>query len=530
MWRKGWRKQVWEQLDQKWDMIIIGGGITGAGIFKLATQLGFKALLIEKHDFAYGTSSRSSKLVHGGLRYLNNFQFKVCYESVQERERLIKSNPYLVSPLAFILPIYQRYNNSTWKFELALSIYDLFAKRRMHGKYNRQEIENRFPLLNKIDLTNVLYYYDAVVDDARLVLCTLRDGIKSGGLAINYVSAEKLIFDKNNKVIGILIKNQEHKENERTKEIFGSAIINATGPWSDNLRMNFTNSKIIRKLRGSHLIFAKEKLPIEKAYLFIHPVDGRALFAIPWENITIIGTTDLDHPAEYEKNKPEPFITQGEIDYLLTAVNTIFPKLDLSEKDILSTFSGLRPIVCSRSVDPSKASRMHKILFENGLYTIAGGKLTTYHRMAMDLLKQIIHKNPISIKEKEQQIASIPNLKLSDNLNISEEVFLRLSGRLGNTLPEMLERSNPEEFTKIGKSMITWAELRWAVREEGVIHLDDLLLRRTRIGLLCKNGAEKFQKRIQSIVQEELSWGKNEWKTEWEKYKLLWSQCYYLPD
>ncbi|HEY59933.1 MAG TPA: glycerol-3-phosphate dehydrogenase/oxidase [Anaerolineae bacterium] len=529
MWNRGWRELAWDQLDQKWDMIIIGGGITGAGIFRLASQLGLKVLLIEKHDFAYGTSSKSSKLVHGGLRYLKNYQFKVTYESVQERQRLLKIDPNLVLPLVFVLPVYKYYDIPTWKFELALAIYDFFGRKRAHGKFANQDIEKCCPQLNKTDLTDVLFYHDAVVDDARLVLCTLRKGVENGGLVINYAYVQKLISNRKGKVIGVLINDQESLGKNRYKEIFGSVIINATGPWSDDLRKHFTNQKIIRKLRGSHLIFPKNKLPIEQAYLLNHPSDGRSIFAIPWENTTIIGTTDLDHPEEYERLKPEPFITIEEVDYLLTGINTVFPQIKLSEKDILSTFSGLRPIVNSGSVDPSKASRAHKIIAEHGFYTIAGGKLTTYLRMAEDLVKRVSHEVSLPHKAKKQICTEKPTYQLPSKLNISKDEIMRLSGRLGNDLQAFLSHSKPEEFSKIDNTNTTWAELRWSALEEGILHLDDLLLRRTHIGLLCENGAKKYQKRIQTIIQAELGWDNFKWKEEWKKYIMLWNQCYYLP-
>ena len=517
------RDELWDKLDQTWDLIIIGGGITGAGIFNLASRKGLKTLLVEQRDFAFGTSSRSSKLVHGGLRYLKNLQFNVTRESVWERERLLNVFPNLIKRMPFILPIYQRYKFPVWQAKLSLRLYDKFAGIKQHGELDKQNLEKRCKSLDKNNLSKAFYYHDAVVDDSRLVIRNLFDGFCENSFAINYAKAEHLLFNKSNQVKGIFLKDMVHKS--PIKEVFGNHVINATGIWADEVRKDVATSKIIRKLRGSHLIFSNHRIPINDAFLMFHPIDGRSLFAIPWESSTIIGTTDLDHPKEHERKRPEPFITSTEIDYLLFAANTLFPDLHLSEKDIISTYSGLRPIVFSREESPSKASRKHKIISEDGLTTIAGGKLTTYFRMAHDVLRNINVK--INLPAKPYYSIS---KSLKYNTKYSTQYYQRLSGIYGNYFTEFLESIKTDEINTIADTSYCWAELRWALREEYVFHLEDLLLRRTRIGNLCPSGGTHFEKEIKHIVQSELHWDEKKWKDEWDKYQNLWHDCYYLPN
>jgi len=343
-------------LEKNWDAIIIGGGITGAGIFRELSRMGYHVLLLDQADFAFGTSSRSSKLVHGGLRYLANAQFQVTYESVREREHLQKEFPNLVKPLEFLIPIFERYKHGAAFFNMGLNVYDIFGSKWKHGSYALDELESLYPSLNKQELQSVLYYYDAEVDDSRLVMRVINEGMAFGGKALNYCKAVGLLRDHSEMVRGVQVQDVLTGEE---KELFATVIINATGPWTDELRSQVIDESVIRKLRGSHFLISQERLPIHQAFTLFHPRDGRALFIIPWQGTTMVGTTDLDHPSSFEREKPEPFMTKNEMEYLLTAVKTIFPAAAIDESDIISSFAGLRPIVTMGDMAPSKASRTH---------------------------------------------------------------------------------------------------------------------------------------------------------------------------
>ena len=273
------REDIWSQLDREWDVIVIGGGITGAGIFNLSSGKGLRTLLIEQKDFAYGTSSRSSKLVHGGLRYLKNHQYGVTFESVKERERLLTIYPYLVRKVPFIWPNFVEYEISSWQVKISLFLYDLFAQKHQHGQLSRSDFEKSNAIIRNFNLKDIYFYHDAVVDDARLVFRTINEGIKNRGFAINYAKVENVLLDKHNKVRGVSIIDAEGKL--PSKEVEAKFVINAADPWSDDIRQSISDKRIIRKLRGSHLLFTNERIPISNGLLMFHPQDKRAIFAIP---------------------------------------------------------------------------------------------------------------------------------------------------------------------------------------------------------------------------------------------------------
>ena len=240
-------------------------------------------LLVEAHDYAFGTSSRSSKLVHGGFRYLKNRQFSVTRESVRERERLLRQAKYLVTPLYFLLPSLGFSRATRQVFRLGVTIYDLLAPKWAHGDLSPNQIHRICPQLTNDRLNAGFYYYDAEVDDARLVLRVIQEGIAAGGTALNYTGAETLLFQQNGQVAGALLRDNAPSGNGQTTEVFARVVINATGPWSDELRGQVDQPPRIRKQRGSHLIFPWAKLPLAQAITLLHPRDKRAMFVFPWE-------------------------------------------------------------------------------------------------------------------------------------------------------------------------------------------------------------------------------------------------------
>ncbi len=523
MWKENWRDNVWSTIDQPWDIVIIGGGITGAGILREAARLGQKALLVEQADFAWGTSSRSSKLVHGGLRYLKEGKIRLTRDAVREREQLLNDGPGLVEPLDFLLATYDGEHPGRLIYSAGLTIYDLLAMRWSHRYYSAQEFNLMAGQLAQEGLEGGFRYGDAQTDDARLVLRVIREAVAGGATAINYVRAEALIRDAEEKVAGVRLHDLV---GERTVEIRGKVTINASGAWADQLRMPQDKQERIRPLRGSHLIFPGWRLPVAQAVSFLHPRDHRPVFILPWEGVTLVGTTDVDHGDSLDR---EPAINGEEVAYLMAAVEARFPALHVTLDDVLSTYAGVRPVIGSGKAEPSKESRDHVIWNESGLITVTGGKLTTFRVIAEDVLdaaRDLLPELP----------ALDPQTPILDAAGwVETEPYLsaaearRLHGRYGRETAEFLESARLDELRPIAQTNILWAELRWAARAEGVVHLADLLLRRVRLGLIVEAGGMAHIERIRAICQSELGWSDSRWAEEEGAYRLLWACCYSLP-
>ena len=525
---------------QEWDVIVIGGGIVGAGILQEATRRGLKALLIEQQDFAWGTSSRSSKMVHGGLRYIAQGDIKLTKHALQERERLLKEAPGLINRMGYYFVLKQGQFPGRFIMNTLLFFYDWLAGIKDHRFFDINETIKKFPTLTKDKLTGSCYYTDSTVDDSRLVMRILQESIHAGAQAINYVKATTLVKDPTTKqVIGLKIQDSSH--NAKESEIFtleSKVVINATGAWADRLRSEVINEKRVRPLRGSHLVVAHAKLPIDAALTILHSDDKRPVFVYPWEGVTIIGTTDLDHQDNLDN---EAKISQAEMDYLLRVVSENFPMNIITYQDIISTFSGVRPVISSDkyfSKQASKERRDHAIWAEDGLVTASGGKLTTFRLTAIEALNAAlpwlntcVRNNQKNNKQNDDKVFSNQSFdELFPNKHKHSQAWLqRLIGRYGNNAPLIVTQKNKVEALTIENTQFCLAECRWAIKNEAVIHLDDLLLRRTRLGLLLKNGAETLFSQLADIFQQELGWDNTKWQDEVTRYKAIWQKSYYLP-
>jgi glycerol-3-phosphate dehydrogenase len=532
-WNSDWRERTWDALDEdEWDVAVVGGGITGAGILREAARLKLRALLVEQRDFAWGTSSRSSKLVHGGLRYLKSGQIGLTRASVQGREQLLAQGPGLIDPLGFLLAQYKDDSAGRLLYGAGLTIYDLMALQWSHRYYSPQDFQMLAPYISPTGLRGGFQYMDAQTDDARLVLRILREASGDGGVALNYVRAEELVHD-DNALVGIQVSDLLA---QRTKTIRARVIINATGAWADTLRVQVGAERRIRPLRGSHLIFPAWRFPVAQAVSFMHPFDGRPVFAFPWEGVTLLGTTDVDCPPPLEH---DPCITAEEVAYLMAAVAAHFPTLDLSLDDVLATFAGIRPVIGSGKVDPSDESRDHVIWQENGLLTVTGGKLTTFRQVAREALEQVcgrlyggdaeLAKSQQALLHEDVPVLNPVNLEFPAEAALPEETQRRLLGRYGIDALDLVAAAGPDELILIPGAVVLWAELRWAARAEAVAHLDDLLLRRARLGLLLPRGGAEQLPRIRAIVQPELGWEDARWESEEAAYKALIATAYSLP-
>jgi glycerol-3-phosphate dehydrogenase len=530
---KAGREATWSKLRRDWDLLIVGGGITGAGLLREAARLGLKALLVEQRDFAWGTSSRSSKLVHGGLRYLKEGDLLLTRAAVQEREELLEEGPGLIDPLGFLLSVYKGDSPGRVLYGLGLSVYDLLAMRWSHTYHPPEDFQLLAPHISRKGLRGGFRYGDAQTDDARLVLRVLFEAVAAGGEAINYVSAEELLFREDpatgrRAVAGAVLRDLA---GDRRAEVRARVVVNATGAWADMLRSGVQAPPRMRPLRGSHLIFPAWRLPVAQALCFIHPADSRPVFIFPWEGITLVGTTDVDH---LEDLREEPAISPDEAAYLLAAVEAQFPKLNLKPEDVISTFAGVRPVIGTGKADPSQESRDHVVWDEEGLLTVTGGKLTTFRLIARDVLQAIRSRLPENAASRLEMIEDAPaldpvSMDLLRETALDEKARKRIIGRYGAGAADLVAGASPGELDAIPGTNTLWAELRWACRSEGVVRLDDLLLRRVRIGNLLPYGGAEFLERIRPICREELGWDDDRCREEERSYLELWKSCYSMP-
>ncbi|WP_018086405.1 glycerol-3-phosphate dehydrogenase/oxidase [Desulfurispora thermophila] len=506
-----WRHDLAHQLAGPWDLVVIGGGISGVAILWLAAEAGLKALLLEQKDFAWGTSSRSGKLVHGGLRYLRHGQFGLTRAAVREREWLLRAFPALVQPQSFVIPFQQGEFLLPLSCRLGLAVYDRLAGRKSRSRYNSRQLEQAVPLLAVGKWHQGLAYLDARTDDARLVMQVLLNALACGGRAVNYVRAVDLLIDRAGRVCGLVARDEE-TGNEF--EISARVVINATGAWVDSLRRSLGREPLIRPLRGSHLIFSAHKIPLEQGINLFHPRDRRPLYIFPWLGAVLVGTTDLDHRGELSE---EPCISYEEKEYLLEAVQFTFPHLGLSEKDVLATFAGVRPVVGSGKKDPSREKRDMLVKDESGLITVTGGKLTTFRLMAQKALAMA-----------GIRAAGVPG-RLATGKGETEAIQ---SARL--ELPRIFWNGattggagGPDDL--IAGTPYTWRELAHVAAREMVVHLDDLLLRRLRLGILLPDGGAALLPGIKERVLALLGWNEDRWQEEVNRYLKLRQSAYSLP-
>jgi len=513
------------QLDQPWDLLVIGGGITGAGIALEAARRGIKTLLVEQRDFAWGTSSRSSKLVHGGLRYLQQGQVHLTRDSVREREHLLRQARGLVDPQSFAFANYPGRKPARWLLQVGLALYDALAGRRERHSYACDEFTLLAPHITSADLQGGVCYTDAKTDDARLVLRVLQEARDHGCVALNYVAVRQLLRSGTGALAQVTGVELVDALDGTTQRVNARVVVNATGAWADRLRAEQGAAPKLRPLRGSHLLLPAWRLPVAQAVSLMHPRDGRPVFVYPWEGATLVGTTDVDHRTDLQD---EARITEAEVEYLLELLAFAFAPLQLTRADVLASYAGVRSVIDSGKADPSKEVRDHAVWLENGLLTVTGGKLTTFRLIALDALKHLGALLPAARSGSPDAalFAPAPELPLGCGLNQLQR--RRLQGRYGAQASAALACAQPGECQTIAGTETLWLELRWAARCEAVVHLEDLLLRRTRLGLLLRQGGAALLPRIRSICQGELGWSDARWQAQAADYLALWQRNYSL--
>ena len=491
------RASLAELAGEQWDLIVIGGGITGAGVLLEAARQGRKALLLEQQDFAWGTSSRSSKMVHGGLRYIAQGEVRLTRDALRERERLLRDLPGLVERAQYLFPLRDGRFPGRWPMTAVLSLYDFLAGIRDHRFVPRAEVLMRVPGLDTAGLNGAMSYTDALTDDCRLVVRCLLEAARHGGRSLNYARATAIRTENGRTENGRARVDVTDLESGDSLTLNAGAVINATGAWANRLG---GAGQRIRPLRGSHLFVDPAQLPVADCLTLINPRDDRPVFVFPWEGVTCIGTTDLDHGDSLDQ---EARASGAEVDYLLELINGQFPKVNLGREDILSTMAGVRPVIASGDgKDPSKERRDHAVWEENGVVTVSGGKLTTFRLIALDALCAAGLLGP-----REARRARRSNAPLFRPLPDAPE-----------QVDQFLHGVQDDE-----------ALLRWVLSHEAVVHLDDLLLRRTRLGLLRRDGGAGLAERLRALTGELLGWNAARWEQEWARYEEIRERFYGVP-
>lgn len=380
-------KQLHDMEQVQYDLLIIGGGITGAGIALDAQSRGMQTALIEMQDFAAGTSSRSTKLVHGGLRYLKQFEVAMVAEVGKERAIVYENGPHVTTPEWMILPIHVGGTFGKFTTSIGLRVYDFLAgvkKKERRRMLSVQETLSKLPILKQDGLKGAGYYVEYRTDDARLTLEVLKQAVHYGAQAINYTKADSFIY-RDNQVIGVEAVDQL---TGKGYSIYAKKVINATGPWVDTLREkdHSKEGKTLHLTKGIHLVIDEKRFPLQHAVYF-DTADGRMIFAIPRDGKTYVGTTDTDYSGDIA----HPRMTEEDRDYILHAVNSMFPQVNLAADDVESSWTGLRPLIHQEGKDPSEISRKDETFHSaSGLITIAGGKLTGYRKMAETIVNTIV--------------------------------------------------------------------------------------------------------------------------------------------
>lgn len=372
------------------DVLVIGGGITGAGIALDAASRGLSVALVEMQDFSAGTSSRSTKLIHGGLRYLKQMEFDLVKEVGQEREIVYENGVHVTKPIKMLLPIYKDGTLGKFSTSMALKLYDSLAKVRKEERrqmLSKKETLKLVPFLKEEGLRGGGYYVEYQTDDARLTLEVLKKAVEYKALCLNYARVTEFIYEKK-KIVGAKVRDEISGD---TMTIHATQIVNATGPWVDEIlgKDERNQKKTLKLTKGIHIVINQSKLPLKQA-MYFDAEDERMIFAIPRGQKVYVGTTD----TFYEDDPIEPVATKEEVDYLLSCVNQIFPGISISEKDVESTWAGIRPLIFEKGKKPSEISRKDEIwTMKSGLMTIAGGKLTGYRAMAEQIVDQIVKKH-----------------------------------------------------------------------------------------------------------------------------------------
>jgi glycerol-3-phosphate dehydrogenase len=518
---------------QPFDLLVVGGGITGAGIARDASMRGIRTALVELGDFGSGTSSRSSRLVHGGLRYLEHGHLKLVFEACRERRILLNIAPHLVWPRSFLFPVHRGGRLSAWKLEAGLWLYDilaLFRNVRLHRMLSKRGMLHAEPGLRARDLVGGARYYDAQCDDARLTLANVRDAHRHGAVAVNYTTVDH-IDSADGRVNGARVTDLTTGDSFHVRAL---VTVNATGPWSDRIREPDGRPTLLRT-KGVHVVVPRQRLGNHEAVIFTSPIDGRVMFVLPWGTVTYVGTTETELVGE----PGDVAATADDVIYVLRSANALFPDARLAPEDVLATWAGVRPLLRhSDQDDPNAASREHTILeSDNGLLSIVGGKLTTYRLMAAQVVDRVasrLHERdgravaPRSPTDREPLPGGeARNLDVMIDATVVEGFSRPVATHLVHTYGGesaavvRLAQSDPQLAEPVIPGHTTiWAELAHAMRREMAITLADLLIRRTHLFYAAPDQVLDRLTAIVPFAAAELGWSPERQRAEEEAYRL----------
>jgi glycerol-3-phosphate dehydrogenase len=517
--------------ETSFDVLVIGGGITGAGVALDAASRGLRTALVERDDFASGTSSKSSKLVHGGLRYLQNGDVRLVYEALRERQRLRHNAPHLVRLLPFLIPIFSKDGLINPKVARALGsamwMYDLTGGARigkLHKRLKRTQAVEHMPTLPEDRLAGAYLYYDAAADDARLTLTIARTAaLDHGAVVVNHTNVVELRHDDDGHVTGVVVEADGHRI-----EVAARAVVNAAGVWSDDVRAldEGGNPDTIRPAKGIHITVPWAKVRNDIAVVVPVPKDKRSVFVVPWlpngdgtYKLTYIGTTDTDYDGPVD----DPQCTADDIEYLLRAIN--FSVRDpLSATDVVGTWAGLRPLVKAPTTGrTADLSRRHKVLVaDSGVVSITGGKLTTYREMAQDTVTAVLHHLgdvPRSVRRCRTR-----KLVLRGGAGAPKGTSTHLAGRFGSeaqVVAEMIEADPTLSQPLVDGLPYLRAEALYAARHEMARSVDDVLARRTRARLQARDASAAAASATADLIAGELGWSAHEAERQAAAYVAL---------
>jgi glycerol-3-phosphate dehydrogenase len=485
--------------EERFDVLVIGGGVTGAGVALDAASRGFKTALVEKEDFASGTSSKSSKMVHGGLRYLQQREFRLVYENLAERQRLLDNAPHLVSPLPFLIPLFGRdgvvSKTVARSYSTALWLYDITGGLRIgsrHRRVNKDEALAHLPTLNTDHLVAGFLYFDARTDDARLTLTLARTAaLDHGAVVANYTSVVRLTTDEAGKATGAVVRPTGGDESAEFA-VQARTVVNATGVWADDVRAldEGAHPRSIRPAKGVHITVPASRLPCDIAAVIPVPQDRRSIFVVSWPDTDLVylGTTDTDYQGPLDN----PACTPEDVDYLLEAANNVTTSR-LTRHDVTGVWAGLRPLLAPDkkgghvSERTSDLSRRHTVRRStHGVITVTGGKLTTYRKMAQDTVDAVVRElgeSPRSRRCVTRNLSLRGAAAKTRDPVARDEPMARLVGRYGTEAGAVLALADgqPDLLEPVIDGLpYTGAELRYAAQEEMAHTLDDVLGRRTR--------------------------------------------------
>jgi len=484
---------------EPFDLLVIGGGINGAGIARDAAMRGLRVALVEKRDFASGTSSKSSKLIHGGVRYLQQGDIRLVRMACRERDLLRRYlAPHLVEPLAFLFPVYRGDPVGFFTLGVGMWLYDVlaaFRNIRAHRMLSAKRVLGIEPALRTDGLRGAALYYDCFTDDARLTIETILAAVGEGAVAMNYLELKDFIKE-NGHIVGVCLEDQISKAPIRVRT---RQVVNATGPWADVIRRldDPTAKSCLRLTKGAHIIVHRERIENKHAVVLHSPRDKRVLFVIPWGTHDLIGTTDTDFTGSLD----HVYADRDDIEYLLEAVNWFFPRARLTPDEVINSYAGLRPLLASdKPGGPSAVSREESILqSSSGLVTLAGGKLTTYRFVAQEVVDLVARRLGSSVRHgRETAMKPLPGgsppkreemvdqfIRTDGNGLTREQVehlVQRYGSRTGEVMALIQTHSDLKETMVPGLPDI-WAEAEYAVQTEMALQPDDILLRRTKLGI-----------------------------------------------